>query len=189
MTSNTSGAATSVFGLTVDSHQILLHPGNIGANAIVPPYFDAVVRYTAASPGLYDITGSFDSIDVGSTLNRVLLNETTVLFSQNESLAQPAAFSLTNVALAVGDRIDFVVDPNGNVSGDSTGLVADISVPEPSSLLLLFGACALLFCRRTRYSARKTFRSQLRKRVGSRPGDGRDIERAELVLFGTELSR
>jgi hypothetical protein len=148
-TVNTSGAATSVFGLSVDPDQIVMHPGNIGANAIVPPYFDAVVRYTVAIPGPYDITGSFDSIDGGGTLNLVLLNETTVLFSQNEFLGQPAAFNLINVPLAAGDRIDFVVDPNGNVFGDTTGLFADIAIPEPSSLSLLLGACALMLHRRS----------------------------------------
>lgn len=147
-TVNTSGGPTSIFGLSIDPDQIVMHPGNIGANAIVPPFFDAVVRYTAARPGFYDITGSFDSIDVGRTLNRVLLNETTVLFSQNEFLGEPAAFSLTHVPLAAGDRIDFVVDPNGDVFGDTTGLSADIIIPEPSSLSLLFGAGALMLLRR-----------------------------------------
>ena len=149
-TVNTSGGPTSIIGLNIDPDQIVMHPGNTGANAIVPPFFDAVVRYTVASPGSYDITGSFDSIDVGGTLNRVLLNETTVLFSQNEFLGQPAAFSMTNLALAAGDRIDFVVDPNGDVFGDTTGLSADITVPEPGSLSLLVVACALMFRRRNR---------------------------------------
>jgi hypothetical protein len=141
---NTSGGPTNYFHLNVDPYQIVMHPGNIGSNAIVPPYFDAVVRYTVTRPGLYDIVGSFDSIDVGGTLNLVVLNETTVLFSQNEFLAQPAAFNITDVALAAGDRIDFVVDPNGDVFGDTTGLSADIVVPEPGSLTILFIACALL---------------------------------------------
>jgi hypothetical protein len=154
ITVNTSGLPTSIFTFNIDPDQIVMHPGNTGANAIVPPFFDAVVRYTAARPGNYDITGSFDSIDVGSTLNQVLLNETTVLFSQNESLGQPAAFSLTNVALAAGDRVDFIVDPNGNVFGDTTGLVADIVVPEPGALALLCGVGAITF--RSRRQRRRT---------------------------------
>ncbi len=148
VTVNTSGGPTTILGLNIDPDQIVMHPGNIGANAIAPPYFDAVVRYTVANPGFYNITGSFDSIDGGTTLNRVLLNETTILFSQNESLGQPAAFSLTNVALAAGDHIDFVVDPNGDVFGDTTGLSAHIVIPEPGSLLLAVLAASGLICAR-----------------------------------------
>lgn len=98
-TVNTSGAATTIFTFNIDPDQIVMHPGNIGPNAVVAPFFDAIVRYTVSGPWLYDITGSFDSIDVGDTLNQVVLNETTVLFSQNESLGQPAAFSIANLAL------------------------------------------------------------------------------------------
>lgn len=51
-----------------------------------------------------------------------------------------------SISVAAGDRINFIVDPNGGFDFDSTVLTATItsSVPEPTSLALMgLGLCCL----------------------------------------------
>jgi len=68
------------------------------------------------------------------------------------------AISLSNILVAAGDRIRFVVGNNGDYQGDSSSLVATITaspVPEPASwMLALAGACLLLRWRPAAASAR-----------------------------------
>jgi hypothetical protein len=61
-------------------------------------------------------------------------------------------FRIDKLSVAVGDTIDFVVDPNGNFFGDETAVRARI-VPEPSAGALAASALGTLYVivgRRTR---------------------------------------
>jgi len=133
---NTSN--TPVFGVlnpgSIAPAEIILHGGGSdfdgsGTN------INAVLRFTSTIAGEYAITGSWQSLDSGLTINYVLKNSST-LFS---SSAANSNFNLTTT-LGVGETIDFVVNNNNDGFGfDSTGLFAQITaVPEPT-MLALFG--------------------------------------------------
>jgi hypothetical protein len=58
-------------------------------------------------------------------------------------------FWIYNVPVSVGDRLNFIIDPNGDYYNDATRMFVDITdqaVPEPSSLALLaFGITMVCF--------------------------------------------
>ena len=142
-------AATSLplnFGGTILGQEILLHPGNPGPDGFVLPADAAVLRYTVASAGIYTISGVFRDIGGGPVAVDVLLNGTTILTAGAGSDA--TGFNETQT-LAAGDFLDFVVDDANGIGSDSTGLYANIVIPEPGSIALLsFGALGLLARRR-----------------------------------------
>lgn len=134
--------------------QLSLHPGPV-ANGDA-----AILRFTAPFAGLFDIDARFFAGDVG---------ETTAIVIKNGDLAAPIAslgntsvnpvLSLLDVALAAGDRIDFVVGNAGNFFNDSTPTTVRISgdatesvgVPEPDILWTFaasFGVLLTLLYRR-----------------------------------------
>ena len=123
---NTLGAPNSVPGFfTVATDQIYMHAGNPVGDPVIAPFSAAVLRYTVPITGIYDITGSFDSIDTGIAAVDILRNGTSILSSGAGSDATP--FSELGVSLSAGDSLDFVVgDSNGNVFSDSTGLYANV---------------------------------------------------------------
>lgn len=147
---NTSALAVNTnFGLTLGSHQILLHAGGLGSDAEVKPYASAVLRYTVQNAGTYDITAIFSSIDRGITDVSVLVNGASIFtasdfgsFNGSQLLAQNAT-------------VDFVVGAgsDNSIYNDSTGLYANIAlrqaVPEPGSVALFgLGLAALGLARR-----------------------------------------
>jgi len=117
-----------------------LHPGSGGMNA--------VVRWTAPSAGVYLIAGQFKSHDViPSGVNAYVyiagVNEYATLLT---TTLQTAGFSISK-SLAAGQTVDFIVNFAGTYINDSTGLQGSITssaVPEPSSMLLMGTAAALL---------------------------------------------
>ena len=142
---NTSASTVLTnFGVTLGSHEILLHAGGLGSDAQVPPYASAVLRYTVPSAGTYDIKALFSSLDRGNTDVSVLVNGASIF-----AASDLGTFNGSQV-LAIGDRVDFVVGPGNDSSifNDSTGLYADIalrqSVPEPGTLALIGLALAAL---------------------------------------------
>jgi hypothetical protein len=110
------------------------------------------------------VNGDWESLASGPVINYVLKTSgtsTTTLFSSSDD---NSVFGLTDITLAVGDTIDFVVNSNGDIGADSTGLratVTAIAVPEPASLTLSLlclgglGLAGIAKRRRTRKVAEK----------------------------------
>ncbi len=130
---------------------LILHPSSTGRQA--------VVRWTAASAGTYDVDGGFfgtDFVSTGTTTDgSVYLNGGIEFSGSVNALAnQTALFDLT-LSVNAGDTIDFVVGwgSNGTFLFDSTELQATVAevvapVPLPAGLPLLASGLALLALRR-----------------------------------------
>jgi hypothetical protein len=155
---NPTGTTISVSTVTYGPGQAGFHPGSNGA------YSD--YRFTAPATGSYALSALFTGIDHGGTTTDVhVLDNGAALFNGNvNGYLSTASFS-TTLALAAGDRVDFVVGfgTNGNYFNDSTALNATLAlnpaavVPEPSSLALLaLGGAALAGWRRWPGRARAT---------------------------------
>lgn len=135
---NTSNSSITIPGTPqgigpIDPSQIYMHPGGISVDGVNPPINNAVLRFTTTNAGVYSITGDWESLDKGSTINYILKNGVS-LFS---SVSDNSMFNLSNISLVNGDTIDFVVNANGDPFYDSTGLRAVIAaVPEPTTFVL-----------------------------------------------------
>jgi hypothetical protein len=124
----------------IDASQILMHGGSVGS---------AVLRFTATMAGTYSVVGDWESLQFGSTINKILRNGES-LFSNT---ADVSTFSLSDISMNVNDTIDFVVDSGlDGIGGDSTGLRATITaVPEPTTLALFgLGGIGLAIAKRRR---------------------------------------
>ena len=107
-----------------------MSPGGTGIPGTGTPFSNAVLRFTATNAGVYSIKGDWESLAPGATTNYVLKNGSTLFSSSNDT----SNFNLSEIALAQGDIIDFVVNAGSGVTGDYTGLRAEIvGVPEPTS--------------------------------------------------------
>jgi hypothetical protein len=143
-----------IIGNPVDSGTDLLvtnalyvHPGTSD---------DAIVQFTAPVASTYHVSGFFETLDTNPQPNGVKLlvvaNGTTELSSVLQN--QPASFPDTvggvvpfnfNVALAVGQSIQFGVNDNGEFGNNGTGFDATIAaVPEPSAWVIMMAGVGIL---------------------------------------------
>jgi hypothetical protein len=152
---NPTSATISVSTVTYGPGQAGFHPGSNGA------YSD--YRFTAPTAGSYTLSALFTGIDHGGTTTDVhVLDNGAPLFNGTINGYLATASFATTLALATGDRVDFVVGfgTNGNFFNDSTALDATLTfnpvpvattVPEPSTFALLaLGGGALAGWRRWR---------------------------------------
>lgn len=143
----------------VDPSQILMHAGGIAGLGSTGPLADAILRFTTSNAGIYKITGAWEALDdnytSGHALKYILKNGVDII---DASTFDNPTFNYTDISLAFGDTIDFVVSmPGGNFYG-STGLTATLegvaAVPEPTTLLLFglggIGLTGIAKRRRTR---------------------------------------
>jgi hypothetical protein len=108
----------------------------VGVHPAPPGQGYAALRWTAAKSTTYVINVSFFSIVVGgsATTDVHVLRNHLSLFDADVNGAGPVQSWSTGspgIALNAGDVIDLVVGPNGDNSGDSTGVDASIQIlPE-----------------------------------------------------------
>ncbi|WP_372794919.1 hypothetical protein [Pontiella sp.] len=133
------GNASSDGNLGVPGTDLLLHPGSSNENAFV------IVRYTLSAEdlgesSLVDISGSFRE-EVGKTtdpahdsITAEIYHNSTNLFSVTGADGRlwqtNGTFNITNLTVAIGDTISFVVGNNGIFTGDETALTGTIQVQE-----------------------------------------------------------
>ncbi len=136
--------------VTNDTGTIVLNPGQLASHPGTSGEF-SIVRFTAPTAGLFNVTGAFQGADLfGATTDvHILLNGSSVLAGNvtGFGVGSGPAFN-TNLSLASGDRLDFVVGwGNGDFTWDSTAVSAVITqVPEPgTAALLALGGLALAF--------------------------------------------
>lgn len=117
---NGTGSTQSYYGATQPIDLLNLYPGGNGERS--------VVRWTAPSAGTAQVTGRFQGLDATTTAVAVVKNGSATLASGNvNGPGNQATFSLT-VAMAAGETIEFQVSYNGEISHDSTGLAAVITL-------------------------------------------------------------
>lgn len=117
-----------------------------------------VVRWTCPEAGAYNISGSFTGADSRGVDNfvYVVVDEQTGFSDRVTSDGDSAPFSLDDLQLQQGDSIDFVAVWGGGVTSESswTHLGATITtVPEPASIIALFGGLGSLLAFRLRSRA------------------------------------
>lgn len=127
---------------------LLLHPGNDAATAYV------VARYTfseadIAVGSVVSISGSFRDLAGGTgggganSITADIFHNATSLFSTNGAAGRlfeaDGTFSISDLTIAAGDTISFVVGNNGGYGGDETALTGRIEVQSISPPVLLPG--------------------------------------------------
>jgi hypothetical protein len=137
---------TGIPGVALPADYLSISPG--GANAGTSQF--VLVRFTNPTADTYNITGDWRQNDPMSTVD-------LYIFINGAQQAQSfGSFAFSNVVLAAGAQVDFLVDSRGNQNNDSTGLRATISsvsspVPEPSTVILSgAGLIAIGYWRRRR---------------------------------------
>lgn len=117
--------------------QVALHPGPAS-------YGDAaILRFTAPQSTTYNVLGQFFAGDGGETDAQIVRNGS--LFQSLGSTTNNPNFGISNLFLATGDTLDFVIGNSGSFSADSTPVVLQISTAVPEPLTLLGAGTALLF--------------------------------------------
>jgi hypothetical protein len=133
----------------VPGTDLLMHPGGDTNNAFV------IVRYTFSEDDLADsstvsIIGSFrdevgkTSGDPGGSITAEIYLNASSLFSTTGSVGRLSqsngTFNVTDLTVAVGDTISFVVGNNGLLNGDETALTGKILAQVGSAPVILPGA-------------------------------------------------
>jgi len=139
---DTSGSTFTTGTVTYSTDYLNLHPASNDTFA--------VLRYTVAAPGSYQITGAYRGQDTSGTTTdvHILVNGAPVFGAEVTGYLDPSkqTFSLLR-ALNANDIIDFAVGfgTNGTYFDDSTGLQGTITVasPEPASAILMLSALAV----------------------------------------------
>ena len=110
-------------GIVQPASLLLLHPGEAGDWA--------VLRWTAPASGDYSINGYFENIDVQPVVVDLAIAGT---LDGGPFTVDPYGtdfYTIGQVYFAAGQTLDFIVESGG------AGVIADVSIPEPASLLLL----------------------------------------------------
>jgi hypothetical protein len=118
--------------------QVALHPGPASNGDA------AILRFTAPQSTTYDVLGQFFVGDpYGDTDAQIVRNGS--LFQSLGSTTNNPNFGISNLFLATGDTLDFVIGNSGSYAGDSTPVVLQISTAVPEPLTLLGAGTAVLF--------------------------------------------
>ena len=149
---DTMGSTFTSGTVTYETDYLVLHPASDGTYA--------VLRYTVAAPGTYQISGAYRGQDTGGTTTdvHILVNGASAFGAEVTGYLDPSTQTFSFVqALNANDIIDFAVGfgTNGTYFYDSTGLqgtIAAVAAPEPASAILMLSAMAICGLFRKRLS-------------------------------------
>jgi Bacterial cadherin-like domain len=135
----TGGPLSFSGAFTVPNGVLMMMPGdaNVGAEIVV-------TRFTAPEKGIFDLTGSFTNLESASVSLAIVVDGITE-FTGGFSAQQTIPFSISDLHLALGATVDFIVDSLGNRSNDVVGLTAqitEVAVPptaNPDFTHVIFG--------------------------------------------------
>ena len=140
---NRTDADLRVFDGVVAENAIYAHPGDFTGG-------DIVLRFNAQTAANYTFATEFNIVHHGEAGLDVSLNNdsgTSSLFSDSYSFSSSTSFQDT-LYLSASDSVDFTIERfNGTWNGDSTSIVANVTmeestVPVPASgVLLLLALC------------------------------------------------
>jgi PEP-CTERM motif len=140
-------------GSTVTTSAFSIITFNAGAVTFGPFLGPAVARFTAPAAGLYDVSASFKTVQVGNTAPHayISLGGATPL-DQGVLSDSLTTYMSSALSLAVGDTVDFIVwgaDSANKTTEVSASLTTDVAAtPEPASVFLLGSGLAALAARR-----------------------------------------
>jgi hypothetical protein len=129
---NNFGSTIAISGnpsLVWPANVLLIGPGSSEYGGS-PPFL--VIRWTAPKAGTYNISGFFENLQGATTDQYVLINgvqKFSSTYSGSSSLQQQP-FSFSNISVAAGGTVDFIVDSGGNFSNqdnDALGFSATIT--------------------------------------------------------------
>ena len=129
------------------------HSGVVGEDLLFQPGDDGsedniIARYTISAGDVAlgtsaTVSGSFRDLqgnqsgNAGGSVRVYVYHNTTNLFTATGSAGRlfevDGTFNLTNIDVAEGDTISFIVGSNGNFSGDETALKATIEIDDPAA--------------------------------------------------------
>jgi len=97
----------------------------------------AVARFTTPEDGTYAISAVFTGLDAGIKDVHVLVDGSSIYDFALDGLAS-TSLAPTQVFLAQGKTVEFIVGPYGFLTSDATAVDATVTlIPEPVSVLLL----------------------------------------------------
>ncbi|MEO1527993.1 MAG: PEP-CTERM sorting domain-containing protein [Planctomycetota bacterium] len=134
-------------------NELAIHPGQSGGGGGAGL---AILSWTSPFTGTANVDFSLAMGLSGDVLWFFEQNDSTNTLASGSmsGFSDSDAFSLTNISVNIGDRLNFVVDSNGSVGSDlvrlSNATIEANAVPEPSSLLLTLVACPFVLLRRSR---------------------------------------
>jgi hypothetical protein len=154
--------ATGLDEIIVPPGGLMMHPGDNTGQAINDAY--AVLRWTAPFSATVDLDVTFTGLDYYqevpefpyptcfTTTDVHVIKNGVSLFDADVTGGLYAAtnvqsYSVHSLSVTMGDTIDFIVGPGpgGDFGYDSTGVDVQITVPEPSTFILIAtGAISLL---------------------------------------------
>jgi hypothetical protein len=140
-------------GSTVTTSAFSIITFNADAVTFGPFLGPAVARFTAPAAGLYDVSASFKTVQVGNTAPHAYISlDGATPLDRGVLSASLTTYMSSALSLAVGDTVDFIVwgaDSANKTTEVSASLTTDVAAtPEPASVFLLGSGLAAVAARR-----------------------------------------
>jgi hypothetical protein len=140
-------------GSTVTTSAFSIITFNAGAVTLGPFLGPTVARFTAPAAGLYDVSASFKTVQVGNTAPHAYISlDGATPLDRGVLSASGTTYRRSALSLAIGDTVDFIVwgaDSANKTTEVSARLTSNVApVPEPASVFLFATGLAAVAVRR-----------------------------------------